>query len=106
MRDSDGRYPVHSAALSGASLSHGNADVLAYYVEELGKPEDITLRDYDDNTPLHAAAWWGNPYTAEWLLQKGADVTARNKKGKTPLDVAHKRCKTILEEHAKTKGVL
>jgi ankyrin repeat protein len=37
---------------------------------------------------LHAAAYFGRLEMAEWLLERGADTTATDYEGKTPLQVA------------------
>lgn len=87
-QDSDGRYPIHSAALSRISSLHGNVDVLRYFLEEIGKADDIHLKDFGGNTPLHCAAYWNNPLSAEYLLEKGANLDATNEKGLTPMDIA------------------
>lgn len=39
-------------------------------------------------TPLHWAVAWGNQEFIEFFVEKGADVNAKNKRGKTPLLVA------------------
>lgn len=36
------------------------------------------------NTPLHLASYHQNPEVVQYLIDKGADVTAKNKKGNTP----------------------
>lgn len=50
----------------------------------------ITLRPYNNeyNTPLHLAAALGYLDIAKYLLKKGADVNARNRKKQTPLHLA------------------
>jgi ankyrin repeat protein len=40
-----------------------------------------------DSTPLHVAAWKAWPSVVDVLLSRGADVNARDGKGRTPLDV-------------------
>lgn len=49
---------------------------------------DVDTPGYNRNTPLHAAARRGQIETIDWLLQRGADVNARNQNGQTPLAVA------------------
>jgi ankyrin repeat protein len=49
----------------------------------------IDARDRDSGaTPLYNAASWGKLDVARLLIEKGADVNARNKSGKTPLAAA------------------
>lgn len=52
---------------------------------------DVNARDDGEENALHKLAWFGYPErnveTAQILLDTGADITARNKDGKTPLDV-------------------
>jgi ankyrin repeat protein len=43
------------------------------------------------NTPLHQAAWVGNVKITKMLLAAGADVSATNTYGETPLALAEKR---------------
>jgi len=49
---------------------------------------DVSLRNRDGATPLHAAARAGNVPAVELLLQHKADVTATDAKGATPLHYA------------------
>ena len=43
----------------------------------------------DDMTPLHDAAAVGHQKLVKLLIDKGADLNFKNKKGKTPQDIAH-----------------
>lgn len=86
--DSHQFYPVHCAALSPIAASMRKADVLKYFLEFVGRPEDIQLEDGDGNSPLHVACIWGNPATTAYLIEMGADVRARNNDGLTPREVA------------------
>ena len=43
----------------------------------------------DDMTPLHDAASFGNQKLVRMLIEKGADPLFKNKKGKSPQDIAH-----------------
>ena len=50
-------------------------------------------------TPLHYAAEYGHKDVAELLIAKGANVNARGKNGKTPLDLADtEEVREILEK--------
>ena len=53
------------------------------------KPERVKLTEpwYND-TPLHLAVWSGRLEAVRYLLQKGANVDAVDKKGDTPLHLA------------------
>ena len=48
----------------------------------------VSEPDIEGNTPLHWAAWNGQPDAIEALLAVGADVHARNYEGLTPQDYA------------------
>lgn len=49
---------------------------------------NINAKGLEDDTPLHDAAIVGNLKLVKLLVEKGADVNAKNRKGKTPCDVA------------------
>jgi ankyrin repeat protein len=64
----------------------------------------VNARDSESNaTPLHYAASWGRNQAMEILLKHGADISAKNKSGQTPLAAAvaseQKEAATILKEH-------
>ena len=51
-------------------------------------PSTIDERDKDKNTPLHIASRYNRVDVVRFLLDKGADVTARNVRNMTCLDIA------------------
>ncbi|MBD3272845.1 hypothetical protein GF385_00650 [Candidatus Dependentiae bacterium] len=77
-----GGTPLHWAAYKGnervvkALLKNSNID--------------INEKDKKGNTPLHLAAREANKAMVKILLEKGADPTIKNKKGKTPRKLAKK----------------
>jgi hypothetical protein len=48
----------------------------------------ISCANNAENTPLHVAAAYGHLDTAEFLINHGADINAKNEDGWTPLHVA------------------
>jgi ankyrin repeat protein len=51
---------------------------------------NIELRDEDGQTLLHVGAFNGSSVVVDWLLAKGASITATDKKGRQPLACAAK----------------
>uniref|UniRef100_A0A7E4UX86 ANK_REP_REGION domain-containing protein n=1 Tax=Panagrellus redivivus TaxID=6233 RepID=A0A7E4UX86_PANRE len=80
----DAKQPDGSSYLHVAA-AHGYSDVAAFLLRVGIQPN---LRDYDDWTPLHAAANWGQINMVEMLTDYGADVNAKTKSQETPLDLA------------------
>ena len=61
--------------------------VMKYVVEELHA--DVNARDNDGYTPLHHAAARGDNEMINYLVSKGADVTAVARSGQTTADMAN-----------------
>jgi ankyrin repeat protein len=61
--------------------------VVTYLVEELHA--DVNARDNDGYTPLHHAAARGDNEMINYLVSKGADVTAVARSGQTTADMAN-----------------
>jgi ankyrin repeat protein len=92
-----GVYPIHAASGVGygegyAANSHrhvpdGWLPAVKYLVEELGA--DVNARDFNGYNPVHHAAARGDNQLIEYLVSKGADVTAVSRKGQTTADMAN-----------------
>jgi ankyrin repeat protein len=57
----------------------------------LAEPDLVHVRDGDQSTPLHWAAWKGHPEIIDMLIDSGADIGAHNENGHwgtTPLHAA------------------
>ncbi len=90
-------YPIHAAAGVGYGQSFaGNAHryvpgnwvpAVKFLVEECGAAVDI--RDANGYTALHHAASRGDNELVVYLVEKGADVKARSRKGQTTADMAN-----------------
>ena len=92
-----GASAIHAAAgveygegFAGNAHRHAPDAWLAsvkYLVEELGA--DVNARDNDGYTPLHHAAARGDNELIQYLVSKGADVTAVARSGQTTADMAN-----------------
>ena len=92
-----GVYPIHAASGVGygegyAANSHRHAPdgwipAVKYLVEELGA--DVNARDFNGYNPVHHAAARGDNQLIEYLVSKGADVSAVSRKGQTTADMAN-----------------
>jgi len=72
---------IHDAA------GEGNIEAVKQHLAA-GTDVDVKAEWYDEWTPLHYAAYSSQKEVAELLIDKGADVNAKDKNGKTPLDWA------------------
>ncbi|WP_223554098.1 MULTISPECIES: ankyrin repeat domain-containing protein [Lysinibacillus] len=79
-----------SSALHNQAISRrGNIELLL----ELGA--DIEALDYQNETPLFAAAAFFKPNAVRTLISKGANISAVNMMNETPLDKALAVCRNI-----------
>lgn len=86
--------PLLTAAKSG------RADVIASLLD-LGTPINVT--DANGETALHAAAWTDSVPIAQLLIERGAEIDARDRRfDATPLDWARHFCKQQLTDYLST----
>jgi ankyrin repeat protein len=89
--DSDGKTPLHYAAILGKNEA----------IDELKRlGADLNAKDKLGNTPLHYAAREDHIESTKTLKKLGADVNAVNKLGNTPLHIA------TLEGHTESAKLL
>ncbi|XP_071391690.1 ankyrin repeat domain-containing protein 16 [Centroberyx affinis] len=88
-----GAQPVHQAAVTGQQ------EALRFLVRELGVDVNQTATDIQ-LTALHYAAKEGHTATINTLLELGADLHVRDKKGRTALHMA------CIGQHAEAAGTL
>ena len=88
-------WPLHMAAGGGqigfANFTfrwapNGALPSVQYLVEEFNV--DVNAKDAWGYTPLHYAAGWAQNDIIEYLVSKGADVTAKTRLGQTVADMA------------------
>jgi ankyrin repeat protein len=75
-----GRTVLHYAA-------HGGDVELFQFLLDNGALELLDVTNADGNTPLHSAAWNNNLPVAQMLVERGARVNAKNRKGQTPYQI-------------------
>jgi len=68
-------------------------------------PEVVNILGPDGNRPLHYAAMKGQADIVRLLLERGAEVGARNKAGETALDLARANSQESVVELLKAHGV-
>lgn len=79
-RDTDGSTALHCAAWKGHRA-------IVDFLLRAGAALDLhSNNEHWGTTPLHAAAHANQAAIAKMLIDKGADVNARDKAGRTPLD--------------------
>ncbi len=82
-RANDGTTPLHLA------VHEGKLDVIRlFFPAEKEVDVNINAEAADGRTPLHMAAQYGHKGAIEFLLKEGADITAKDKQNRTPLDYA------------------
>ena len=79
-RSNDGRTALHFIG--------GAPEVFALLIS---KGADIDARDDDGNTPLHHTAMSGDTIVAQLLISVSADLSIKNNKGQTALELAEER---------------
>lgn len=92
-----GVYPIHAASGVGygegyAANAHRHAPdgwlpAIKYLIEELGV--DVNARDHNGYNAVHHAAARGDNQLIEYLVSRGADVTAVSRRGQTTADMAN-----------------
>ena len=90
LRNKTGSTPLHDAALNG------NKEVIDLLLAHNANMNAIA--DADGSTPLHYAASMDRLEAAETLVHHGADVTLKNAKGQTAIQLAAKNGFTDISE--------
>ncbi|MBI3405400.1 MAG: ankyrin repeat domain-containing protein [Acidobacteria bacterium] len=90
------RNNLTAAHIGLATGAENAAEQMAYAM--VGNGLDPNVKTTDGNTILHSAAQKGYPRVMRLLVQKGADVSAKNAEALTALDIAAKNGRTQAAE--------
>ncbi|KVH99864.1 Ankyrin repeat-containing protein [Cynara cardunculus var. scolymus] len=77
----------HGETVLHLAVKYNQFDALRYLMETLNVTELINVQDNDGNTVLHLATVAKLTTVVTYLLKRGVDVNAINRKGHTALDV-------------------
>ena len=80
---------AHNNKLQSTRTAPANVDVIALLIE---RGADVDAQDSEGRTPLFHGCQGGYAVNAVFLIVLGANTTIRNRRGKSPLDVAAKDC--------------
>lgn len=98
LTDSRGNTPLHIASDHG---HEGCVKALLYFAEQMAIPIDKSPVNSNGETPLHHAAKWGYDNIVEILMEHGANPRATDRRGQSPLAVAHNsRVSKLLQTHS------
>jgi hypothetical protein len=89
-KDNDGWTALHGASYNGHS------EIVRMLLAQKGI--EVNAKSYGGWTALHWASFYGHPETVAMLLEKGADVTAKNRSGNTARSVGSGNLKTLKPE--------
>ena len=91
---------IHAKGYEGQSLLHCACEGGSVrLVQSLLHTISVLSIDNEGNTPLHTCSSHGRAQCVEALLSLNAPVLIRNNNGKTPVDVAIGRSRTILDQY-------
>jgi len=67
-----------------------------------GANVNVQFSGYEQHTLLHTAVLHRNPELVELLLQHGANVNAKNKRGETPIELLSLMCESMVTTNGQT----
>jgi ankyrin repeat protein len=86
----DDAYERRGAYVTGATLPTDEQQALATVKMAIRLGGDVTAANHSGDTALHGAVAKGYGEVVQLLVKAGAKLDAKNKKGQTPLEIAHR----------------
>jgi len=84
-QDDFGDTALHNAVWVYPAVDRNQVELVRFL---LSRGADVNIAGFDGKTPLHRAAYRGNPEMVKALLEGGANPQARDNRGNTPLQIA------------------
>ena len=86
------------------AVSRGDLKSVEYLIDKYEYDINKALIVASDRTPLHLACLCGRTEVARWLIERGADINAKDGYGWTPLHCATCRKHIEIVEHLLDRG--
>jgi ankyrin repeat protein len=100
-------FPIRGGEVEWEKLIHQTCSMehfLPVTLQLLDYGVSVDERGAEGRTPLHYAAWHGNLEPVPLLLERGANIEARDALGSTSLDLTYRGCSKDVYEYLLTVG--
>ncbi|XP_042903388.1 alpha-latrotoxin-Lp1a-like [Parasteatoda tepidariorum] len=97
LRDESGQLPLHQA------IFLNDLSAVKYFIEELGISVNEPTSDVFRSTPLHLAVHYELYNIVKYLVERGANLNARNLKNQTPYDLAVNLSSKLIIDYLKSR---
>ncbi|WP_395463020.1 ankyrin repeat domain-containing protein [Wolbachia endosymbiont of Cantharis cryptica] len=77
-----------SATLLHTAVAFGNMRIVESLINKMDDDDMVNTKNRFGSTPLHLAVAWREPEMVSLLIERGADIEAKDNNGKTPLHLA------------------
>jgi ankyrin repeat protein len=96
--------PMYETTELNHACARGDLEHVEFPVAKWSCYADISVAGNDGNTPLHYACEGGNLEVVKFLIDSGADVSALDKYGYSPLELLTSEHREEIEEYVSTRN--